>query len=104
MRVLQQANCKNAPKNQKVADMAYAILAGDESFVNEKFADGLASIKLPPLDDVDEISVDIAISHGKSASCLCSYELEGQTRHIVFYLEFTTHKAEAYASIIVTYN
>lgn len=104
MKVSQNANCKNAPKNQKVADMVYAILAGDAPFVQEKYEGGLDGVKLPALEGVEEISIDVAISHGKSASCLCSYQLDDTERHIGFFLEFTTHKAEAYRTIIVTSN
>lgn len=104
MKVTQIANCNNAPKNQKVADMVHAILAGDNSTVNELYEPGISSVKLHSLDEVEEVTIDVAISHGKSASCLCSYELDGKTHYIGFFLEFSTHKAESYSSIIVTTN
>lgn len=104
MKVTQRANCKNAPKNQKVADMVFAILSQDEITVNEKFEEGLESIQLPSLDKVNEVLIEVAISHGKSSSCLCSYTLNNENRYIGFFLEFTTHKAETFNEIIVTNN
>lgn len=102
MKVTQKANCKNSPKNQTVADFVHALLTGDETFVNEKYDAGIESVGLPPLENVKEITIDSAISHGKEAACLCTYNLNEKTHHIGFFLEFTTPKATAFASIVVT--
>ena len=40
MKVIQQANCNNSPKNQKVADMTQAILTADKEYVNTYFEAG----------------------------------------------------------------
>lgn len=104
MDVILAANCKNAPKNQKVADMVYAILTNDETTIKEKYDGNSEEIKLPSFDGVEEISIDIAISHGKAASCICSFEKNGEDQYLGFFLEFRTHKAETFSSIIVTHS
>ena len=71
-------------------------------FFAAKYDAGIESVGLPPLENVKEITIDSAISHGKEAACLCTYNLNEKTHHIGFFLEFTTHKATALASIVVT--
>lgn len=102
MKVIQKANCNNAPKNQKVADMTQAILKNDKEYVNEYFEAGFDALNLPKLSNVDEVTIHSAISHGKAASSLSSYTIDGKIFYIGMFLEFTTHKAEAYKEIIVT--
>lgn len=104
MKVLQKANCKNAPKNLKVAEMTEAILNADKEFVNAHYEPKIEAIDLPNLSAVDEITILQAISHGKSASSLCEYKLKDETKQLGMFFEFTTHKAEAYKTVIVTYN
>ncbi|MFC3901234.1 hypothetical protein [Aliicoccus persicus] len=104
MKVYQEANCKNAPKNLKVAEMTEAILKQDKDVVNDLYEAGLDSIEFPNLDDVEEITILQAISHGKSASSLCEYVVRGEKKQLGMFFEFTTHKAEAYKTVILTYN
>lgn len=104
MKVNQEANCKNAPKNLKVAEMTEAILNHDTDTVNERYEAGLDSIELPNFDGVEEITILQAISHGKSASSLCEYVVKGEKKQLGMFFEFTTHKAEAYKTVILTYN
>lgn len=104
MKVHQKANCKNAPKNLKVAEMTEAILRQDKDFVNKWFEAGFDAIELPNFNGVDEITILQAISHGKSASSLCEYLVNDDKKQLGMFFEFTTHKAESFQTIIVTYN
>lgn len=104
MKVNQEANCNNAPKNLKVAKMTEAILKADKDFVNNHFENGYDAISLPDFSNVQEITIQSAISHGKSASSLCVYQSESGTKQVGMFFEFTTHKAEAYKTVIVTFN
>lgn len=102
MKVIQQANCNNSPKNQKVADMTQAILTADKEYVNTYFEAGLNTLNLPKLADIAEVTILTAISHGKSASSLSVYTKNNVEHYIGMFFEFTTHKAESYKEIIVT--
>lgn len=104
MKVNQEANCNNAPKNLKVAKMTEAILNADKVFVNNHYESGYDAISLPDFSNVEEITIQSAISHGKSASSLCEYQSESGPKHVGMFFEFTTHKAEAYKTVIVTFN
>lgn len=101
MNIIIGANCKNSPKNLKVAEMTQAILEADKKRVDSLYEEGFDAIKLPDLSKIDEVMILTAISHGKSASSLCQYTLDDTSRHIGMFFEFTTHKAERYSTIIV---
>lgn len=102
MKIIQEANCNNSPKNQKVADMTQAILTADKEYVNSYFEAGLNTLDLPKLANIAEITILTAISHGKSASSLSVYTKNNVKHYIGMFFVFTTHKAEAYKEIIVT--
>ena len=102
MKVIQQANCNNSPKNQTAADMTYSILTYDKDNVNARFETGFDSLNLPDLSEVDEVVIVTAVSHGKSATSLSVYMKDDVSHYVGMFFEFTTHKAEAFKEIIVT--
>ena len=101
MKIVHQVNCNNAPKNKTVTKVTEAILKRDQDVVNEYYLNQFDSLTYPELNNIDEITIVSAMSHGKSASSLCEYYNQNKKKYIGMFFEFNTFKAQKFKEIII---